>query len=299
MTTDTKNLTASAYVPHLLAVLGEMTDYTAGIKIPQERTFEPVCARMGIAQDASGQLPNGTLWTHRRIGFAMRQMRDKQLTAYAAKGEWMLTEEGALTAAQEVGRKPGEPVREETLVARTHVSELDEADGEAGRVVQLRPRIQHPYSDDPYIRALAIAQTPCFGAFTSRSESCKACRLSHECIGALDARLAEIAAELDREEAIEKTKQAQQQKVRDSKDLATDELIESFKDTPNPTKKTAAPASGKFRPGPKAHLVKLATATADAQCLHCKKTIPKGTKDLTWIKDKGVLHDHCLDSNES
>jgi uncharacterized small protein (DUF1192 family) len=299
MTTDKQSLTASAYVPHLLAVLGEMTDYTAGITVIQERTFEPVCARMGISQDEFGKTDNGILWTHRRIGFAMRQMRDKQLTSYAAKGEWTLTETGAATAAQAVGRTPGDPVRDDSVAARAHTLALGEGESEEGQVLQLRPRVQHPYSDDPYIRSLAIKQTPCFGAFTSRSESCKLCRLSQECVAALDGRLAEIAAELDREEAALAAKLAQKASAQASKDLPIDELIATFdEDTAKKSTKKNQPSGEKFKATSDMHVVPLSTAIADSKCLKCKTLIPKGTANLFWVKEKGVLHAECFDDSD-
>lgn len=286
MTADTnERFTPSEYAPHLLAVLGELTDYTAGVSVNFEKTHAPVLDRMQLDKDAFGATPQGTLWTHRCIGFAMRQLKDKGMTAFHARGAWCLTELGAQEAANQVGRTPGTPVppTPEEMAARNQVLAEEDPESTEAQVLPLRRRTKHPYSEDPYIRSLAIANTDCFGAHTPRSEACKVCRLAQECVEALDGRLAEIAKELDGEERLEAARAEQKAAAAKRKDSSINELIENFEKDRTIKK---SPKNGD-------RIVSESIVQAETQCHGCKTTIPKGMHAI-WAKGKGMYHHKCL-----
>ena len=184
--TKPKDVTQKTFQPHLLVVMGEMSEWTADVEVNSEKTFKPVCERMGIAEDAYGSPENHpSLWTHRLIGFAMKNMRNHGWSQYGARGIWSLTEAGVAEAKRL--RDGGDPdadaddsdmSEEEEDPLMIEVARTAAAD-EGAKVLPLDTGLVgaplHPYHDDPYLRALALKATPCVGAFTANSPICKEC----------------------------------------------------------------------------------------------------------------------------
>ena len=264
--------TPREYEAHLLSVLGKLTDLKAGRAVPMEATFAPVCALMGVREDEFGVSAHGALHTHRAISIAMRQMRDRGLTDYVKKGRWALTSLGVNTL-----RAP----------------ETSESD-----VVGLRPRARRddPYSD-PYVRALAVVRTPCFGGWSSTNSVCAGCRLAVPCAEARWIRKAEISAEIQAEEAAAAAAKAVKQQKKLKHDSSVDELIAAIQHTAPDASRTKG-AAGKYRPVPGEEVVSSAVQL-DSVCLHCGGAIPARSGAL-WIKGRGMFHVACvgmLDSN--
>jgi len=292
-----KNVTQKTVQPHLLAALGELVDYTADTAIRFTETYAPVCERMGISEDEYGQCEtHDKPWTHRLIGLAFRTLRDKGLGDYEKKGYWALTKMGVQKAREEAGLPAPAFVEEAPKVpeapVHTAARATDLAVANTGADVLRLPMV-HPYHNDSYIRGLAIAQTPCFGAYSGRSETCKTCPLASECDNAVLAAKAKIAADLEATDAKEAAAKVAKAKAKADKNESIDDLISSFDevdDGADTGKKKKAKKSSKST-GKKPSK---ATAQREGICCRCSGAIKKGA-ECYWIKGEGIMHADCLD----
>jgi Mn-dependent DtxR family transcriptional regulator len=302
-----KDVTQKTFQPHLLLVMAEMTEWTPGAEIKGEDTFKPVCERMGITEEEWGTPKNhSSLWTHRLIGFAMKNMRDHGWSEYLDRGVWTLTEEGVKAAMgssseDNVGEE-GHEVEQEVLEAALAKSAMDMAsdlDEDLDNLVELEvKKPSHPYSDDPYIRSLAIAQTGCFGAFAKKSPICKECPLQAECVGALHQSKSALAEKLGAKEAAERRKREAEEVEARRRDESVDELMNLLGDDPPPKDD---PDTSLRTPGvvgkatiPSGKKAVKSTSQRAALCHHCQGQLPKDSENW-WIKGVGVFHLDCLE----
>lgn len=169
-----KKYTAKTFQPTLLAVLGELSGYAAYHPIPMREAIAAVLRRMDLAEDALGT-KHGKLETHRLIGLAFRGAKtmSNPLAASERKGQWALTERGVEQARQALPT----PAKPQTRLVRT--SESESSYGATAE--EKAPDTRHVYEADPYIRSLAIQQTPCFGLYDGSCASCKTCILARHC----------------------------------------------------------------------------------------------------------------------
>lgn len=152
----------------------------------------------------------------------------------------------------------------------------------------------HPYSQDPYLRSLALSKVRCLGSILKDTEPCSSCPLQAECLNAVQVRKAEIAARLDQEEqeAIKAAAAREAEKAKSRK--ITDELIQ--KASKNSDKKKGG-GDGRFlitsgmtyAPG---------NAKEGLVCLHCGDPIPEGSKSM-WVKGEGTFHMDCVHVEET
>lgn len=146
---------------------------------------------------------------------------------------------------------------------------------------------RHPYSDDEYIRGLAIERTSCMGAFSSRSDVCKRCPLQRECLHAAGVLKAEIAVEIIREELEAQRIDEQKRAKKARQDASIDELIASQESPAKSKEKT-----DRYRPQNKEPVE--AIAQSENMCPHCKETLPKGTS-VYWVEEVGLFHPECIE----
>jgi len=291
-----KDITQKTFQPHLLAALGELVDYTAGTSVPFTETYAPVCERMGITEDQYGQCETHEKpWTHRLIGLSFRTLRDKGLGDYEKKGHWTLTQMGVQKARENAGLPAPvgapKPIPKVPKAAPIHATARVTGLAEIGSNADvLRLPTVHPYHNDPYLRALAIERTPCFGAFSSRSETCKTCPLSQECTGAGEAAKAKIAADMEAEDARTIAAKVAKEKAKTDKNESIDDLISSFDEVDDGATKTKAQKPSKST-GKKPSK---ATAQREGICCRCSGAIKKGA-ECYWIKGEGIMHADCLD----
>lgn len=291
-----KRMTPKTFAPHLLVALGELTEYEANVSVPMEETFKPVCARMGIEEDYGGETAGGYKFTHRNIGLAFRQhVRGKGLGDSPKKGHWMLTQQGvdearqiAGVAAPEVEDDDHDETEEMPAAARADATAEDNDEDDGADVLNLP--VRHPYSDDPYIRSLAIASVPCFGAWSKRSDACSGCPIASDCRAQVGARKAEMAAELEAEEAARIAKEKADAERDAKKAQSVGELIES---AAREEGSSQAGKKGKFKPAAGQEFAD-ATATRGSVCLQCGEKIPKG-EPVKWCSDEGIFHVGCFD----
>ena len=283
-----KDVTQKTFQPHLLAALGELVDYTDGTAVHFTKTYAPVCERMGITEDQYGQCEtHDKPWTHRLIGLAFRTLRDKGLGDYEKKGYWFLTKMGVQKAREDAGRPAEEVVApESTEPVHTAARTTELAEDQKGANVLRLPTV-HPYHNDPYLRSLAIERTPCFGAHSTRSETCKTCPLSGECLNAVSAAKAKIAMDLEAEDTKEIASTEAKAKAKADKNESIDDLISTFDEVGDDKKGGKKPKKSSGKKPSKA------TAQREGICCRCGGTIPKGD-ECYWIKGEGIMHDHCL-----
>jgi hypothetical protein len=154
----------------------------------------------------------------------------------------------------------------------------------------------HPYSDDPYIRSLAIENAECFGAFSSRSTICKGCPIQTDCLGAVSARKGELAAQLHEADALAVTRAKASADASATKDASVDELIDKMKDDPDTKQQARTPGGkkGKFRPRPDQDVAN-AFAQRESVCIQCDEVIPEDDACM-WVQDEGIFHNECVEA---
>lgn len=294
--TNELHLTPKDFSEHVLVVIAELTDYQISVSVPMGDVNAPVCERMGIDEDYGGETKHGAKFTHRTIGLAMRSLRGRGLTKYAKKGHWTCTAAGLL-AARKITGVPAPANDEVPLAARADATAevAESGDAEVVRLPVVTAPI-HPYSDDPYIRSLAVETVACFGAFSKRSDACKICPIFEDCIVQAGVRKAELAAQMEAEEAQAKAAAAREAADKTKKDESVAELIEGFGNEADPD--DAAPQvgdgpRGKFKPE-KGQDVAGAEAQRETVCIQCNEVIHKGDA-VMWAADEGIFHPQCIE----
>jgi hypothetical protein len=293
------HLTPKDFSEHVLVVIAERTDYQVSVSVPMGDVNAPVCERMGIDEDYGGETAHGSKFTHRTIGLAMRSLRGRGLTKYAKKGHWTCTAAGLVEARKITGvPAPANEVAPAAAPVAARADATTEAvEHEGADIVQLPVVAEpvHPYSDDPYIRSLAVESVVCFGAFSKRSDACKACPISEDCIVHVGVRKAELAAEMEAEEAQAKATAARAEAEKGQKDASVAELIEGFgnenDENANPPQDGDGP-KGRFQPA-NGQDVAPAEAQRETVCIQCNEVIRKGDP-VKWASDEGVFHPQCI-----
>jgi hypothetical protein len=285
-----RKMTPKDFVPHLMTVLADLTKRQAGVSVPMQETYDPVCARMNLQATDFGKSEHGTEgnktpWVHRQIGLAFRQMRDNGLGEYAKRGHWALTEAGV----EQLDDKAQAP--SEATLAAAKAQARAEDDDESNVVHFADPIEEHPYSDDPYIRGLAVERTPCFGAYSVRSDVCKGCLLRDDCVAAVAIRKAEIAADLEREELVARRAAESAKKKKDQQSASIDELMRAM-DKGDDQKSFGK--NGKFEPLA-GQIVSTAFAQRESLCGQCSEEIPEGD-ECFWVEGEGVFHPDCINA---
>jgi len=307
---NTTRMTPKDFAYPLLAVLATLTEYEANVSVPMTETYSLVCEHMGIREDYGGETEGGYKFTHRNIGLAFRQhIRGKGLGEQAKKGHWMLTQVGVDKARETAGDEappvpetvatPVDEAPEELAAARADATAevLEDDHGEDGAEVLHLPvantNPKHPYSDDPYIRTLAIEAVECYGAWSSRSDACETCPLATDCRLQVGARKAEMAAEMEATEEASLARAKAQEEEANKKGISVEELIEKMGEEGTTPRD---PQKGKFKPTDGQDFAR-ANASRESMCLQCGETIKKGDP-VQWCADEGIFHVECFDDSD-
>lgn len=295
MTTKTRNMTPKEFVPHVLVVLADMTEHQAGKAVLREDTLPLVCQRMNInvgdfGDSTHGREGNKTPWVHRQIDLAFRQMRDRGLGEYVKRGHWALTQEGLDRLEQ--SKKAPPPTASTLAAAKSQAAEDEESS--LSNVVHLPAAgEEHPYSDDAYIRGLAVEQTACFGAHSVRSDVCKGCPLVDDCKAAVEMRKAEIAADLEQEERAAKSAAEAKKKKKEQQDISIDELMKKMGDG---EEAGGGGTRGKYEAQPD-QTVSSAFAHQESVCAQCGELIEENSRCF-WVRGEGMFHPNCINVPE-
>jgi len=288
-----KGVTQKMFNPYVLGVVAELSNYTPDREVARDQVFGPVCALAGVTEDQFGNTPEGPPWTHRLIGLAFRSLREKGYADYVKRGVWVLTQKGIDFARSQTGNPlvdaldqlEDEELEEEPLsISKVMVGEKPE--GTVIRLTQLPA-----YHADPYIKALAIEQTPCFGAHANQSSICKTCPIASDCRTAAMGTKAKIAEDFEAAERALAAKLAVAAKLVAKDSESIDDLIDQLDpDKGNARNRGAVAAPKRMGRGQPSKFV----AQSDMVCLKCQRKIKKGDEAFWTKSESGVYHPGCF-----
>lgn len=163
--------TAKSFQNGLLLSLGKLSEFVPERPVPMKEVIDAVLVSAHMDPHSLGE-KHGKLETHRLIQLAFRGQKGltTPLTTSPQKGAWALTERGV-----ERARQMAEAQGEALPTPAAPGVKLVEAEREA-------PDAGHVYDADPYIRSLAIAQSPCFGIlYDEKHPTCDTCIIAKHC----------------------------------------------------------------------------------------------------------------------
>ena len=175
------------------------------------------------------------------------------------------------------------------------------------------------YEGDEYLLSLAVEQTPCFGSYSPRADTCDNCPIAGACMSFLVTRMAAVSATLAKrdEEALKAAEARRVEEARlavlrkeEERKAAERKAVESILGTPAPvvtpvvntTSAGKTPTFDTFTvpvapapvPAPTAQ-VKYTEITAafPGVCSGCKGKVTKGDT-VHYVSGKGMYHPTCL-----
>lgn len=284
-------LSAINFRDPLLRVLGKMTEFTPDQPVKGEDTYNEVLALMGITdpEEYGTNGPSKQPQTYKWIQWANTGLRKAGMTSNAKRGYWQLTSGGvqaAIKAANAAGdTQTTAPVVATTdpalVLASTTVAAAPAPAPVAAPVTIPVHRSTLSYHEDAYIVSLAIAETGCFGAFSShKSAACSDCPLATECRNRMSADLTRFAAT-----------------------LAAEDIAAAAPPAPAPVAAPAAPAASDPTPtkmdvsGIDFSTADIIKAVVESECVACGGSIPEKQR-CRWLDtinggDGGLFHLDC------
>jgi hypothetical protein len=155
-----------------------------------------------------------------------------------------------------------------------------------GTVLDLGVVWSDAYGDDPYTVALAAKQTPCFGRYCPREETCSTCPISKYCRAALRTWIAAHGARLQEKD--------ESQRVKSTLVSAPKKTISSEDDIDSIIAELEDGALAKSPPNlPKLPQEMEVMASVDSTCWSCKKPIPEAEIAL-FSPGTGLRHRICF-----
>jgi hypothetical protein len=195
-------LSAKNFQNPLLRTLGKLSNFTAGVVVSADATYDGILAIMGITDpaehgtnDASGQ-PQVIKW----IQWANKNCVKAGLTENPAgtRGKWTLTNDGVKESWDLATQAGDEMPNNMTLV--TDSTPATPAAPVLNLILPTSDVLG--YHHDAYVRKLAIDQTGCFGNHSSYGASvCPNCPLRSECRNRQISEFSKLALVLAAEEA--------------------------------------------------------------------------------------------------
>lgn len=153
-------ITAAHFQDDLLAVLGELSNYTPGQVVLASDTYQPIMDRKGITSADEHGSKDGQPLVIKWIQWANNNLRNNGLSENKGRGKWSLTAAGV------------EEARKFLVLAEPNAAAL----------VLESPVFQSRYHPDPYVVEVARGQVPCWGAYTAHKAAvCSSCGLAQEC----------------------------------------------------------------------------------------------------------------------
>lgn len=288
------DLTPKALRDHVLRAVGELSGMVVSKPVKAAEIVALAVERAGIspadADDHKKACANAN-WV------GTQALRAAGLLGPADKrGWWVLLPAGAAAL-----RGDGAPeVAEVAEVADAPTGQLslpppippavvrsEWADDTAGVAVFSTP-VQDSYAEDPYIRSLAISQTPCFGAFSEDDATCGACPISRSCRSTLFVRLHAIGDTLRQRDEVEAARRvpkvasgAAPSVVRSEESI--DDVLDDLENAGPTPVRTPPPAdeTGVELPTP-----------VESICYKCSKVIREGTVAIVVV-GLGSRHKVC------
>jgi hypothetical protein len=198
--------------------------------------------------------------------------------AREGRGTWKLTPDGVIKAQS----------------LRDAKSSEDSVDGDKTQVASMPLPVSpghdegNDYHDDAYIRGLAIEQTPCYGAYSDKSDVCTDCAVKNRCLNAMAAHLSRLSTLLAKEDIdAAAAKQVQPSTV-------VGPAVKPSKPAARPATSGATSMSGETQ---------RITCQQKAICKKCGNVVSKG-EDAVWIRSAnasqgppGIYHVHCYEED--
>jgi hypothetical protein len=272
-------LSAKSFRDDLLTVLGNLSEWTADQPVKSEDVLDGVCTAKGITVDQFGfrdydEKPQVVIW----IRDAFRWAKRNDLGIQVKRGQWALSTKGLKRAAKLVGKEDLilAPADDDSTPPQTDGVNLMVGPGNA----------DDGYHIDPWIRALAAEQTPCYGHYSAKSTICESCGLAGGCQNLVAAFYRTLADELAQKDVEEARLAAEAAK-----------LVQGQPPTPDPsTKSTIPPTSSPPPEGWDNSGIQSIVSFVESTCYRCGQTIPK-REPCYWVKDGaqrgGMFHKHC------
>ncbi len=206
----TTKMTPADFRPATMVALATACDWRADYPVPFQPVVNKALALMGLTEDALGiNKATGQPQTSRNCQMAYKYAADNGQGKRGKRGKWGLTQEGLNEASMHAATfgitprtAPKAPkVLASTFgvtVAPTMAPTIAPTVGVSIALGRSTASIGD-YHPDPYIRSLAIAQTPCFGSWSASAPTCGGCPLGNPCHNTLTTRASAIAARLIQE----------------------------------------------------------------------------------------------------
>jgi len=213
---------------------------------------------------------------------ATQVLRKEGLLADGGRGNWIITPEGEkiiqalLSDAPGVSPIPADPITVDPIPGNPSPWANDDVGECPFPVIPV-----DTYSSDPYLRSLAIKDTPCFGNYAATEKVCKTCPIAGSCVSHQILQIARIAEEMRQHSKIQTITQAllsSTVQTKNQKDDLSAILEELYTEIP----KTAPAEQGLPY-----------EVTVESKCYLCKNRIAKGSPARN-VPHKGLRHEYCV-----
>jgi hypothetical protein len=303
--TATTRMTAKQLRDPLLKALGNLTGLKAGEVVSQADAINEVLSDLGVDPEAWGQDSHGRNVTALNIQQAFNRMLRKQGDGEAAgRGKWTLTDKGVKAARLLVGDVAGDEddtdlddlldaMDDDGAGTQTGAAAVNDAPNSTGLSWSLGDQV-NTYSDDAYIRGIAVESTPCFGHYSARSSVCANCPISGGCKAVVITNMASVSARLrkrDEEAALRAAKPTPEPATpaptpSDDADEDISSLLDLINDDDNWSEgddsDDGIPSNAKPY-----------TVQVPSKCRHCKGKLSIGD-EAYQIPQQGVYHKDCV-----
>lgn len=261
-------MTPNAFRDPILQALRTLSNSVPGVAVRSRDATDLVFQRLGIT-DPDPKIRNNANFC------ATQVLKGQGLVDTPSRGVWTLTPQGAsfvpgaapLTLATLVDQQAPEPVP---------VSPW--ADDTVGVALYLLP-VKDTYSEDSYIRSLAISQATCFGNHDESIPVCLSCPIAASCRSKQVLRLSAVATALRKrdEEAAKVTKLP----AATTPSAPADENIEDvLADLEKSHARPSTPEGVDME------------CSVESVCYVCKKTMPEKTRGV-YVTTIGFRHTTC------
>lgn len=261
-------MTPSAFREPVLQALRALSGNAPGVGVPARDVTDLVFQTLGV-DDPDPKVRNNANFC------ATQLLKGQGFLETPTRGIWALTPQGVKGSPVEALLSQGATLPPVDQPA-PHRAPSPWEDDTVGASIYLLP-VTDSYSDDPYIRSLAIHQTPCFGNHTEGSPICDCCPVAGSCRSKQVLLLSAIAATLGKRDE-EAARQAAQPPPAPSKGEDIEDVLLVLEKQFARTRDTSPTSAGVEMDVP-----------IESVCSVCKKTLREGTRAI-YVVDVGFRH---------
>lgn len=282
---------------HVLRAVGDLSGMTAGKAVKASDVVAKTLDLVGVGPSD----PDHEKAARNANWVGTQTMREQGLLGPADKrGWWVLLPAGLAALGGDAVPAPSPaapPPAEEEDAPPTPRPTSPWEDDKAGVVVFTSPT-RDTYPTDEYLRALAIAQTVCFGAFVEDDPTCGTCPISGVCRTSRFTSLHKIGEALTRRDELEAARRAPKATpsapvaVTTSDDSLDDVIADLEVASPSSRRGSGLPPSDSAAAVPADENGITMPAAAETLCYNCGGKIPEGAK-LVMVVGRGGRHEKC------